>query len=112
MDHPWHVPPSYATNNSEGQNVKGEVLYDSAQVLPCAKEELCCETNLLDHYAYNWDYPDNCLLSVLRTEEVNIVKQRTKNYIISGPDSTSKFVVQVKKQSSETIWKSDGYLPN
>ena len=49
----------------------GKVLSDSAQVLPCALEELGCETTLLDPYAYKWDYPDNCVLSVLRTEEVN-----------------------------------------
>ena len=52
-----------------------KVSSDSAQVLPCALEELGCETNSLDPYAYIWDYPDNCVLSVLRTEEVNMVKQ-------------------------------------
>ena len=56
----------------------GKVLSDSAQVLPCALEELGCETTSLDPYAYIWDYPDNCVLSELRTEEVNMVKQGTK----------------------------------
>ena len=46
----------------------GKNLPDSAQVLPCALEELGCETNSLDPYAYNWDYLDNCVLSVIRTE--------------------------------------------
>ena len=36
----------------------GKVLSDSAQVLQCALEELGCEKNLLDPYAYIWDYPD------------------------------------------------------
>ena len=57
----------------------GKVLSDSTHVLPCALEELGCETTSLDPYAYIWDYPDNCVLSVLRTEEVNMVKQGTKN---------------------------------
>ena len=74
----------------------GKVLSDSAQVLPCALEELSCETTSLDPYAYIWDYPDNCVLSILRTEKVIMVKQGTKIYIISGPDSTSKFVFEVK----------------
>ena len=74
----------------------GKVFADSAQVLPCALEELGCETTSLDPYAYIWDYPDNCVLSVLRTEDVNIVKQGTKYYLISGPDSTTKFVFEVK----------------
>ena len=71
----------------------GKVLSDSAQVLPCALEKLGCETTSLDRYAYIWDYPDNCVL----TEEVNMVKQRKKYYIISGPDSTTKFVFEVEK---------------
>ena len=33
----------------------GKVLSDSAQVLPCALEELGCETTSLDPYAYIWD---------------------------------------------------------
>ena len=74
----------------------GRVLSDSAQVLPCELEELGCETTSLDPYAYIWDYADNCVLSVLRTEDVNIVKQGTKYYIISGPNSTIKFVFEVK----------------
>ena len=74
----------------------GKVLSDSAQILPCALEELRCQTTLLDPYAYIWNYIDNCVLSVLRTEGVNTVKQRTKYYIISGPNSTTKFVFRVQ----------------
>ena len=73
-----------------------KVLSDSAQVLPCALEELRCETTSLDPHAYIWDYPDNCVFSILRTEKVNMVKQGTKYYIISGPDSTTKVVIEVK----------------
>ena len=69
---------------------------NSVQVLPCALEEIGCEMTSLNPYAYIWDYPDNCLLSVLRTEDVNMVNQGTKYYIISRPDSTTKFVFQVK----------------
>ena len=87
-----------------------KVLSDSAQVLPCALEELGCETTSLDPYAYIWDYPDNCLLSVLRTEEVNMVKERAKYYIISGLDSTTQFVFEVKIKSSKTLWKTDRFL--
>ena len=56
----------------------GKVSSDSAQVLPCALEELGCETTSWDPYAYIWDYPDNCVLSVLRSEDANMVKQGTK----------------------------------
>ena len=73
-----------------------KIFSDSAQVLPCALEKLGCETTSLDPYAYIWDYPDNCVLSILRTEKVNTVKKGTKYYIINGPHSTTKFVFEVK----------------
>ena len=89
----------------------GKVLSDFAQVLPCALEELGCEKTSLDPYAYIWDYPDNCVLSVLRTEEVNMVKQGTKYYIISGPDSTTKFVFEVKNNPQKHCGKPTDVYP-
>ena len=90
----------------------GKVLSDSAQVLPCALEELGCETTSLDPYAYIWDYPDNCVLSVFRTKEVNMVKQGTKYYIISGHDSTTKFVFEVKNNPQKHCGKPTDIHPN
>ena len=88
----------------------GKVLSDYAQVLPCAVEELGCETTSLDPYAYIWDYPDNCVLSVLRTKDLNIVKQGTKFYIISGPHSSTKFVFEVKNNPQKHCGKpTDNY---
>ena len=89
----------------------GKVLSDSAQVLPCALEELGCETTSLDPYAYKWDYPDNCVLSVLRTEDVNMVKQGTKHYIISGPGSTTKIVFEVKNNPQKHCEKQTDIYP-
>ena len=43
----------------------GKVLSDTALILPCALEELRCETTSLHPYAYIWDYPDNCAISIL-----------------------------------------------
>ena len=89
----------------------GKVLSDSAQVLPCALEELGCETTSLDPYAYIWDYPDNCVLSVLRTEKFSMVKQGTKYYIISGPDSTTKIVFEVKNNPQKHCGKPTDIYP-
>ena len=89
----------------------GKVLSDSAQVLPCALEELGCETTSLDPYAYVRDYPDNCVLSVLRTEEVNMVKQGTKFFIISGPDSKTKFVFELKNNPQKLCGKPTDIYP-
>ena len=75
----------------------GKVLSDTGLILPCALEELGCETSSFDPCAYIWDYPDNCAISILRSEEVNMVKQGEKYYVISGAESSSKFVFEVKK---------------
>ena len=71
-----------------------KVLSDSAQVLPFALEELGCEPTSLNPYACIWEYPDNCVLSVLRTEEVNMEKKGTKFYIIGELDSTTKICIR------------------
>ena len=86
-----------------------KVLSDSAQVLPCALVELGCETTSLDLRAYIWDYTDNCIISVLRTEYVNMVKQGTKGFIISGPDS--KFVFQFKTNPQKHCGKPTDFYP-
>ena len=84
----WNTPDTFISHMQRTKlNVRmstGKVLSDSAQVLPCALEALGCETTSLDPFAYIWDYPDNCVLSVLRTEDVNMVKQGTK--VISSVD--------------------------
>ena len=43
----------------------GKLLSDTGLILPCALEELGCETTSLDPYAYIWDYSDNCAISIL-----------------------------------------------
>ena len=89
----------------------GNVLSDSAQVSPCLLEKLGCETTSLDSYAYIWDYPYNCVLSVLRTENVNMVKQGTKYYFFSGPDSTTKFVIEVRNNPQKRCRKPTDIYP-
>ena len=89
----------------------GNVLSDSGLILPCALEELGCETTSLDPYAYIWDYPDNCAISILRTEEVKMVKQGKKYYVISGAESSSKFVFEVKNNPQKHCGKPTSLYP-
>ena len=89
----------------------GKVLSDSGLILPCALEELGCETTSLDPYAYLWDYPDNCAISILRTEEVKMVKQGKKYYVISGTDSSSKFVFELKNNPQKHCGKPTSICP-
>ena len=88
-----------------------KVLSDSAQILPCALEEIGCETTSLDPCAYIGDYPNNCVLSVLRTEEVNMVKQGTKYSITSGHNSTTKFVFEAQKDPQKHCGKPTDVYP-
>ena len=81
----------------------GKILSDSAQILPCALEELRCETTSLVPYAYIWDHQDNCVLSVLQTEDVILVKQGTSSYIISVPDSTIQLGFEVKNNQQNIV---------
>ena len=86
-----------------------KVLSDSAWALPCALEELGCETTSLDPYAYIWDYPDNFVLSIFRTEEVNMLKQG-KN-IKSSVDLIEPTHLYLKlKTILKTLWKADRHV--
>ena len=67
--------PHMQTTTLKNTLENGKVLSDTGLILPCALEKLGCETTSLDPYAYIWDYPENCAISILRTKEVNMVKQ-------------------------------------
>ena len=89
----------------------GKVLSDTGLNLPCVLEKLGHETTSLDPYAYIGDYLDNCAISILRTEEVNMVKQGKKYYVISGADSSSKFVFEVKNNPEKHCGKPTSTYP-
>ena len=58
-------------------NVKlrdGTIMNRNGQPLPCKLDELGCDSTPLDPYAYVWDNPDNCILTVLKEEYVNMIK--------------------------------------
>ena len=59
----WITRDTFLSHMQRGQNVHWKsVISDSAQVFPCALEELGLETTSLDPYACIWDYPDNCFV--------------------------------------------------
>ena len=51
------------------------------------------------------------MLSVLRTADVNMVKQGKKYFIISGPNSTTKFVFEVKNNPQKYCGKPTDIYP-
>ena len=89
----------------------GNVLSHSAQVLPCTLEELGSEATSLVPYTLIWDFLDNCVQSVLRTKDINMVKQGTKYNVISGLDSTTKFVFEVENNPQNYCGKPTDIYP-
>ena len=59
--------------------------------LPCKLDVLGCQSTSLDPYAYIWDHPDNCVLSVLEEEQVNMIKNEHRYHMLSTNDSSSNF---------------------
>ena len=76
---------------------KGKVLSDSAQVLPCALEKVGCEITSIDPCAYIWDYTDNCVLSVPRTENFNMVERGTKDISLKDPIQQINLCLKLKR---------------
>ena len=60
----------------------GKVVSKNGLQLACPLEELGCDTTSFDPYAYTWDAPDNCVLAILRKEDVIMIKQGKNDYYI------------------------------
>ena len=76
-----------------------KVMSKNGLQLPFSLEEFGCETISLDHYAYTWEAPDNCVLASHRKEDVNLIKQGKNNYyIVSGLNNTSQYLLEVKTE--------------
>ena len=52
----------------------GKVMSKDGLHLPCPLEDLGCDTTSVDPYTYTRDTPDNCVLAILRKEDVNMIK--------------------------------------
>ena len=72
-----------------------------------------CQSTSLDPYAYIWDLPDNCVLSVLKEKHVNMIKNEHRYHMVSMNGSTSKFLFEVKNYPQKFCNKpNDGYPTN
>ena len=89
------------------------MLSDTGLFLPCALEQSGCETTSKDAYAYIWDNPDNRPISILRTEDDDMAKQK-KYQVISGAGTSSNFEICVRReeQPSKILWKIYIHLPH
>ena len=97
--------PHMQTTTLKGTLENGKVLSDTGLILPCALEELGCETTSLHPYAYIWDYPDNCAISILRTEEVNI-GNKERNITLSVEPTPAQNLYSKLKTTLKNIAES------
>ena len=89
----------------------GKVLTSFQMVLPCPLEQLGCETTSLDPYVYTWAEPNNCVLAVHRKEMVNMINHGSNYYIVSGNDSTTKFLFEVYNRPQKYCNKPNDVYP-
>ena len=80
-------------------------------LLPCGLDELGCESTSLDPYAYVWDNPDNCILAVLRQEQLQMIKNNKQYYMISKNDTQLKFLFEVKNNPQHYCHKPEPVYP-
>ena len=82
-------------------NVKlrdGTIMNRNGQPLPCKLDALGCDSTSLNPYAYVWDNPDSCILTVLKEEYVNMIKSDDQYYIGSRNDSENKYLFEIKNR--------------
>ena len=60
------------------------------QLLPCDLDELGCGSTSLDPYAYTWKAPRKCILSVLKEDYAQMLKNDNHYYIVSQNTSENK----------------------
>ena len=81
------------------------------QPLPCKLDELGCDSTSLDPYAFVWDNPDNRILTVLKEEYVDMIKNDDQYYIVSRNDSENKYFFEIKNRQQKLCNKPSDVYP-
>ena len=76
----------------------GKIFNRTDQLLPFDLHELQRESTSLDLYAYTWNAPENCLLSVLKQYHAHMLKNDNQFYIVSQKTSVNKCLFEVKSK--------------
>ena len=95
-------------------NVKlrdGTIMNRNGQPLPCKLGELGSDSTSLDPYAYIWENPDKCILTVLKEEYVNMIKNADQYYLVSRNDSENKYLFETKNRPQKLCKKPSDVYP-
>ena len=89
----------------------GKIFNRNDQLLPCDLHELGCESTSLDPYAYTWEAPENCILSVLNEYYAHMLKNDNHYYIVSQNASENKHHFEVKNHPQHLCNKPTEVYP-
>ena len=78
--------------------------------LPCPLSAEGCDSTSTDPFAYNWDEPNNCLFTIIRTFDTQMVKTNDKYYIVKYPKLTSAQFSTYKALCSKFIMNHSLYV--
>ena len=89
----------------------GKIFNRNDQLLLCDLDELGCGTTSLDPYAYTWEAPENCILSVLKEDYAHMLKNEDHYYIVSQNTSQNKYLFEVKNNRQNLCNKPTEVYP-
>ena len=111
----WIEKDTFETHNQGiTLNVKlrdGTIINKNGQPLHCKLDELGCDSTSIDPYAYIWDHPDNCILTVLKEEFVSMIKNDDQYYLVSQNDSENKYLFEIKNRPEKLCNKPTDVYP-
>ena len=81
------------------------------QPLPSKLDDLGCDSTTLDPYAFIWDKPNNCILTVLKEEYVNMVKNDDQCYIVRRNVSENKYLFGIQNRPKKLCKKQSDVYP-
>ena len=88
-----------------------KILNRNDQLLICDLDELGCESTSLDPYAYTWEDPENCILSVLKEDYAHMLKNDNHSYIVRQNTSENKYLFEVKSNPQHLCNKPTEVYP-
>ena len=75
----------------------GKTLNRNDQLLTCDLDKIGFESTSVDHYAYTWKAPENCISSVLRENYAPRLENNNHYYINSQNTLERNYLIEVKK---------------
>ena len=89
----------------------GNIFNRNDQLLPCDLDELGYESTSLDPYAYTWNAPENCILSILKEDFAHMLKNDNHYCIVSQNSSRNKYLFEIKNHPQHLCNKPTEVYP-